>query len=289
MFDLYQLLVSIVLGIVQGISEWLPVSSKTQILLVSDNLMHLTFQQAYAFGLFMEIGTILAAVIYFRRELLTLIRVLIGKGKGDESKLFKFVLISTIATGIIAVPIYVVVAKMSSGYNLGIPMMLLGMILFLDAALIKYSRSKYLVDKNRKTISHMGVRDYILVGLAQGLAALPGVSRSGATTSTLLLLNVEANEAFRLSFLDMIFATTAAVFVTLIFSKASVMTAVADVGITGLIISIIVATIISLFLIRFLLDIAKKSKVIYLIIALGLIAFIGGVALFMHPTAFSFG
>ncbi len=289
MFDLYQLFVSVVLGIVQGISEWLPISSKTQIIIVSTELMHISFQQAYAFGLFMEIGTILAAVIYFRKELYTLIMVLIGRAHGEDRRLFNFVLISTAVTGIIAVPLYLIVDKISGGYNIGIPMILLGLILFGDALLIRHSRSKYAIDKNRKQLSNIGIKEYILVGIAQGLAALPGVSRSGATTSTMLLLNMEANEAFRLSFLDMIFATTAAVFVTLIFSGGSVHTAVADVGIYGLLVSIVIATIVSLFLIDFLLNMAKKSKIVYFIAALGFIALIGGIIITFFPLGFSAG
>lgn len=277
------------LGIVQGISEWLPISSKTQIILVSQYLLGLNFQEAYAFGLFMEIGTILASIIYFRREVWALIRVLIGRGDGDEKKLFKFVVITTIVTGIIAVPLYLLVASISSGYNIGLPMIILGIVLFIDALLIKYSRSKYADDRKRKTLKSVGLKEYVLVGIAQGLAALPGVSRSGATTSTMLLLNVEANEAFRLSFIDMIFATTAAVFVTLIFSRASVAIAVADVTLAGLAVAIIVATAISLVLINFLLNIAKKPKVVYLITALGAIALVGGILISFFPLAFAAG
>ena len=61
-------LLRIILGGNQGISDWLPVSSKTQIILTSQYLLGLDFQQAYAFGLFLEIGTAFAAIIYFRRE-----------------------------------------------------------------------------------------------------------------------------------------------------------------------------------------------------------------------------
>ena len=56
------------MGIIQGISEWLPISSKMQIIVSSTYLLKLTFQQAYTFGLFMEIGTIIAAFTYFRKD-----------------------------------------------------------------------------------------------------------------------------------------------------------------------------------------------------------------------------
>ena len=287
--SIYQLFVSIVLGIVQGISEWLPISSKTQIILVSQYLLGLNFQQAYAFGLFMEIGTILASLIYFRKQVWVLIKVIIGRGSAGDWKLFKFVLVSTIVTGIIAVPLYVVVDSVSGGYNIGLPMIILGIVLFIDAILIWHSRSKYAINTNRKRLNQIGLKEYIMVGIAQGLAALPGVSRSGATTSIMLLLNVEADEAFRLSFVDMIFATTAAVFVTLIFSKASVAAALADVSLAGLVVAIIIATAISLVLINFLLNIAKKSKIIYLTAALGCIALAGGILISLFPFTFAAG
>ena len=68
-----------IIGIIQGISEWLPISSKTQIIVSSTYLLQLTFQQAYTFGLFMEIGTIIAAIVYFRKELIEMIQVLLGE------------------------------------------------------------------------------------------------------------------------------------------------------------------------------------------------------------------
>lgn len=278
LLSVQQIIYGIILGIVQGISEWLPISSKTQIIFVSTYLLHLTFQQAYAFGLFMEIGTILAAVIYFRKELWELVNVLLSHGTAESKELFKYVIVSMLATAVIAGPIYIFLEKSLTGtYNLGIPMLIMGLVLIGDALLIKYSRSKYNNDKNRRTLLHMNIKDYLLIGIAQGIAALPGVSRSGATTSTMLLLNVEAKEAFRLSFIDMIFATSAAVVLTLVASRSAISSALAIIGISGLIISIIVATIVSLFLINFLLGIARKTSIIYLTSGLGMIALIGGV------------
>ena len=273
-----QVAYGIILGVVQGISEWLPISSKTQILFVSTYLLHLTITQAYAFGLFMEIGTILAAVIYFRKELFSLVKTLFNGGDKESKSLLKYVVISTISTAIIAAPIYIyIVDSLTGAYNLGIPMLIIGVVLIADALLIKYSRSKYNKDKRRKTLKQLSIRDYIVVGVMQGFAALPGVSRSGATTSMLLLLNVEAQEAFRLSFIDMIFATTGAVFLTLIASRAQIIGALAMIGVYGLLVSIAVATVVSLLFINFLLGIAKKSSIVYLTSGLGIIALLGGI------------
>jgi undecaprenyl-diphosphatase len=273
---LYRLFVGLVLGVVQGISEWLPISSKTQVLLASTYLMHISFQQAYTFGLFMEIGTILAAIIYFRNEIYSLLKVLAMGGTGQEKKLFVYVLVATIVTGLIGAPLYIY-ADSITGISVGIPMIIVGLILIVDAVVIKYSRKKNISSVNKRKFHDLKMKDYILVGLAQGIAALPGVSRSGITTSAMLLMDVEADEAFRLSFLIGIFASAAAFALTLIVSHTNVSAAVTILGIPGLIVAIITSTVISLFLIDWLIKVAGRSKIVYLTTALGIIAIASGI------------
>ena len=264
-----------IIGIIQGISEWLPISSKTQIIVSSTYLLKLTFQQAYTFGLFMEIGTIIAAVVYFRKDLTEMIQVLLGSKNKVHRKLLIYVVVVTLITGIIAVPLYLV-ADSISGIALGIPMLIVGLVLIADAALIRYSRKKREKGINSRKLENLSLRDYMLIGIVQGISALPGVSRSGTTTSAMLLLDVEPDEAFRLSFLAGIFASIGAFGLTLVVSKSNVDAAVAGIGLVGLAVAIIVATIVSLFLIDFLIKIAGKSKIIYLITALGIIAMVSG-------------
>jgi len=273
-----QLAYGAVLGIVQGISEWLPISSKTQIIIVSTYLLKLSFNQAYAFGLFMEIGTVFASVIYFRKEVVLMTKAIFGKGTREGRLLLKYVLISTIITGILGSALYLIVENSSTQvtYNVGLPMIVVGLVLIVDALFIKYSRSKYSRNENRRGVEQLGLKDYVVVGIAQGIAALPGVSRSGATTSALLLLNMETDEAFRLSFINMIPATIGAILLTWIASKSAISAGIASIGVFGLVIAIAIATVISLLLIGFLLGIAKKSSIIYLTAALGIIALVGG-------------
>ena len=263
-------------GVVQGIAEWLPISSKTQVIIVSTYLLNMPFSEAYTFGLFMEIGTVLAAVIYFRKELASIVRFLMRRGDAESRRLFNYVLVSMVLTGIVGVPLYMVVDSIQGRYNAGIPMLLMGLILIGDALLIRHARSARAAAGKRRKLRDMGVRDYVLVGIAQGIAALPGVSRSGTTTSAMLLMNVEADEAFRLSFLNSIFATSAAVALTLVVSRGNVATAVGAIGVPGLAIAIAVSTVVSLLLISLMLRIAKHSKIVYLTAALGALALFGG-------------
>ena len=180
-------IIGILLGIIQGISEWLPVSSKTQILLASTLLLRLNFSQAYALGLFLEGGTFLAALIYFRKEVWKTLLAIVGKG-GEEGKLLlKFIIIVTIVTAIIAVPIYKFISSIN-GPVIGIPMIILGILLIIDGVLIKLSKS----NKAHKELKNLSIVDMVLIGISQGIAALPGVSRSGTTVSAMLFLKIRA-------------------------------------------------------------------------------------------------
>ena len=275
MSTILQLIYDAVIGIIQGISEWLPISSKTQIIVSSSYLLKLSFQQAYTFGLFMEIGTIIAAVAYFRKELFDMIQVLLGSKNKAHRKLLVYVVVVTLVTGIIGAPLYIV-ADSISGIAIGIPMLVIGIVLIADAGVIRYSRKRREKGMNSRKLENLTRRDYLLIGIAQGIAALPGVSRSGMTTSAMLLTNVEPDEAFRLSFLVGIFASAGAFGLTLITTKSNVAAAVAGIGLSGLAMAIIVSTVVSLFLIDFLVKVAGKSKIIYLTSALGIIAMASG-------------
>src|SRR5208283_4272435 len=262
-----QLLYSIIIGIIQGISEWLPISSKTQIIVSSTYLLKLTFQQAYTFGLFMEIGTLAAAVIYFRKDMGKLVQVLLGSKDEMKRKLFFYVLIVTVITAAIAAPLYLI-ADSITGIAVGIPMLIIGLVLIGDAALIRYSKKRHGSGVAPRKLENLSIKDYLIIGITQGISALPGVSRSGITTSAMLLLGIEPDEAFRLSFTAGIFAALGAFGLTLIASKSNVSASIANIGLTGLIVAIITSFIISLFLIDFLIKFAGKQKITYLTTAL---------------------
>ncbi len=210
------IVLGIVLGLVQGISEWIPISSKTQILLVSSFLLGLGFSSGYAFGLFMEIGTIIAAIIYFRKEFMEVILAILGKGTKNDIIMLKYLLTATVVTGLMGVPIYLFVVSLVKGPVIGVPMMILGTVLIIDGITIFFTRRSYVP---KKGISELTWKDFVIVGFAQGLAALPGVSRSGMTTSALILLGVKPEEAFRLSFIALIPASLGAIGVTVLFSR----------------------------------------------------------------------
>jgi len=260
------ILLSIVVGIVQGVAEWLPISSKTQVLLASTVLFGLPLVVAYAFGLFMEIGSVLSALTYFRKDMFS---ALIFK----DRRLLTYLVVVTAVTAVVAVPIYLAVEKLlENPYNVGAPMIVLGMVLIANGLYIRHSR----INPKIEGLGQMKMKHYIAVGLAQGIAAFPGVSRSGMTTSTMLLMGVKPELAFRLSFLAYIPAAVGAFMVTILLSRAEVNSAIASINLTGILIAITTAAITGLLVISYLLRVAKNNKVYLINLALGVIAIVIG-------------
>src|SRR6267143_1490291 len=258
---------AIILGLVQGISEWLPISSKTQVLFASTLLFSLPLAAAYAFGLFMEIGSVGSALVYFRRDIRSLFK---------DRRLVVYLLVVTVFTGLVGAPLYYLTDKVlsTSPYNIGIPMVLLGLVLIGTGLYIRHSRT---TPRLVVGLEEMRLKNYVLVGIAQGIAALPGVSRSGMTVSTMLLMGVKPEQAFRLSYLAYIPASLGAFFVTLILSRSQVDTAIQVVEPTGVLIAIVTAAIVGIFVISYLLKFAKTSRIYVINFALGSVALIVGI------------
>jgi undecaprenyl-diphosphatase len=255
------------LGLVQGISEWLPISSKTQILFASTLLFSLPLAVAYAFGLFMEIGSVGSALVYFRRDIRSLF---------NDRTLLVYLIVVTVFTGLVGAPLYYLTDKVltSSPYNIGIPMVLLGLVLIGTGFYIRYSRTKPRIAIG---LEEMKLKNYVIVGIAQGIAALPGVSRSGMTVSTMLLMGVKPEQAFRLSYLAYIPASIGAFSVTLLLSRSQVDTAIQAVSPTGILIAIVTAALVGIVVISYLLKFAKKSRIYVIDFVLGGIALVLGI------------
>lgn len=271
-------LLGIVLGVVQGVSEWLPISSKTQIIIISSYLFPgLALTQAYDFGLFLEFGTFFAALLYFRKEVLMVLKALVGRGGEEGRLLLKFLLIATAITAVIGVAIFKLVSDATSGQApaLGVPMIALGCVLIGDAFLIRFARGRYVPKKGLKELS---LTDIVIVGIAQGIAALPGVSRSGATVSAMLLLGIRPEDSFRLSFLALIPASIGATGVTVLLGGADLSAVIGTVTVPVIALAILVAFMVGFIFVRVLLKAAGSRNIVLLTLALGALAIFSGVS-----------
>ena len=181
----------LILGIIQGITEWLPLSSSGMTTLAMTNIFGITdigliIHQA----LFLHLGTFFAALIYFRKEVKSILSF-----KKKTRKVLNFLIISTIITSILGIIIlkFLINNLEMTGKTITF---VVGFLLLITGGMQFASRKKGL--RTEKEIKNS---DGIVAGLAQGLAVLPGVSRSGITTSTLLLKKFNDTSALRLSFL----------------------------------------------------------------------------------------
>jgi len=263
------LIAALVLGIVQGISEWLPISSKTQIMIVSSLLLKLDISEAYSLGLFLESGSLLAAIIYFYREIREIILGMMGRSK-KGLRMLLYLVIVTLATGLVGVPLYLFVEENIKGFIIGIPMILLGIALLFDSLIIKISNKG-----GDKLFESTGIKHWLIVGISQGIAALPGISRSGMTTSAMLFMGLCAEEAFRLSFLALIPASAGASALTLLMGR-STYSAIGRIGYLGALVAMLISTLVSLAVIKSILRFARRSKVYRITFVLGIIAIISG-------------
>jgi len=188
------MLEQIVLGIVQGIAEWLPVSSEGILVLIKTNFFPIEqgLEKTLREVLFLHLGTFLAALLYFRKDVWQLITL-----KGDK-KVFNFLLIATLVSGILGYGLLKLFVNLEEDLALSskIITLVIGLLLLITAGLeLKAS------GKGNKELKDLTNQDSWLLGLMQGLSVLPGLSRSGLTVSTLLLRKFKSQDALKLSFL----------------------------------------------------------------------------------------
>lgn len=263
------ILESILLGIVQGITEWLPVSSKGNVAILGQ-LLGLSTNDAFAYAIILHIGTFLAALIYFRKEIVELI-------KGKDKKLLRFIIITLIFTGIMALPNYIILKKILETsslelfgliiYSQTIFVLVVGFFLIITGILQlakKKIKEAELTDKNA-----------FFLGLGQGLTVLPGMSRSGTTTSVMLFEGFSPEKAFHLSFLISI--------PTVILGEISFHILEKPALSPEMIFGIAAAAIVGYLTIDFLLKIVKKINFGKFCLALGTIYIVVGIISIFVP------
>ena len=193
------ILQQIILGIIQGITEWLPISSSGILALIMSNFFGITdLGFLLHTALLLHLGTFFAALIYFRREAWNLTKALFNyKNSDKETKLvLKFLIITTLITGIIGIFILKILTFINLELTGKTISFVIGFLLLITGIFQIKVRQRGL----RKEIN-LKNNDSLLLGIMQGLSSIPGLSRSGITISTLLLKKFDDTSALRLSFL----------------------------------------------------------------------------------------
>ena len=177
---------AIFLGLMQGIFEWLPISSEGQVMAFSLAFLKLNAMEALRWAVFLQFGTVAAAAFYFRRDIIDMLLL-------KRKKLSMFILIALFSTAITAIPTYLVLKAFINGSGTGFVLLGIGLLLIVMGVV---QHKKKLVKKTT-----LSTKNAFFLGLGQGFSVLPGISRSGTTTSILLFEGFEPERAFYLSFL----------------------------------------------------------------------------------------
>lgn len=167
------------LGIIQGITEFLPVSSSGH-LVILQKLLGIGGNKV-ALIVVLHLGTMLALIVFFFRDILKLL---------TDIKMLLFIIVVTIITGIIGISGKDFFTRLFSAPKIVAGALIVTGIILLFTKKFMHAKSEIL-----------DIKDALILGLAQGLAIIPGISRSGITISTLLFRKVERKTSFRFSFL----------------------------------------------------------------------------------------
>jgi undecaprenyl-diphosphatase len=193
-----EFLEAIVLGVIQGVVEWLPISSEGINSLIMVNFFGKSLLEAVVYSIWLHTGTLLAAVVYFRADVLKLARnfpayVKNPKKETEENRLTTFLIVSTALTGIIGL-LLLLFGIDKANISGAAATAFIGILLIFTGLLQKYSKKSC----EKKDIT---IIDSALVGGLQAFSVFPGISRSGITVSVLLLEKYTARDALKLSFL----------------------------------------------------------------------------------------
>lgn len=190
----------IILGLVQGIAEWLPVSSQGMVVLVSQFYQIGNFSDLVELALWLHLGTFFAALVYFWKEVVRLLRALLFWKQSDPQtqSLLIFYIIATLISGGIG---FLLLQGLTSVMNVMADQQawilgLIGISLLFTGILQLQKR----VDGVRNEGS-VTILDALIIGVFQGFAIVPGLSRSGLTIAGLLLRKFDEASSLRLSFI----------------------------------------------------------------------------------------
>ena len=240
---------AIILGIVQGLTEFLPVSSSGHL-----NLFPWVFgwdKISDSFDVALHLGTLLAIVIFFFKDWIELIKggfnQVVKKEKSTEGKMFWNLVIATIPAGILSLVLDKITDKII-GDNLNLEMLIIAIALIVMGIIL------YIVDKKAESkikYEKINLKQSLLIGTSQAIAAaFPGVSRSGITMTVARALKIDRESAAKYSFMLATPITAAAV----IFDLSSFTFNLAFFA------GVLASFIVGIIIIKFLLDFLRKGS-----------------------------
>lgn len=234
------IIIALILGIIQGLTEFLPISSSGHLVLLQ-NIFGIE-NNVILFDIILHLGTLFAVILVYRKSVLELI-------KNPFGKKMRLLVLGTIPTLIIA---FVFKDFFESAFG--------GNFLFFGflATSLLLLIADYITKKNQNYLT-MGYKQIIIMGIFQGLAILPGLSRSGSTTTSGLVMGVNKQDALEYSFLLSIPIILASLLYELIFTPIEF----ASISIAPIIVGFIASFVFGIISIVFMKKIIKNNTFKY--------------------------
>jgi undecaprenyl-diphosphatase len=240
---------AIILGIIQGLTEFLPVSSSGHLelakVILGDNSIP---EESLLFTIVLHFATALSTLVIFRKEIFEIFEGLFKFQWNKETQFSLKIIVSMIPTVFIGLFFEEEIASLFGGQIL-----LVGSMLLITALLL------LLADKAKDTTKNVTFRNAVVVGISQAIAILPGISRSGATISTAVLLGIDRTKAAKFSFLMVVPLIVGKVIKDI--SSGEINSISSD--ITPMIIGFFAAFVAGLLACKWMIALVKKSKLIY--------------------------
>ncbi|MFO8083459.1 MAG: undecaprenyl-diphosphate phosphatase [Desulfobacterales bacterium] len=252
---------AMVLGVVQGLTEFLPVSSSGHLVLLQ-NLFGLT-EPELLLDICLHVGTLAAVCVVFFREIRSILMTFVkiprlyrkhGKfmamfNNDPDIRIAGLIVFGSVPTGILGILFHEMADRIfSSVLIVGVMLLITGTFLWLTRRLSAHGNK----------LKQMKISDSLIIGFAQGLAILPGISRSGATISAALFLGLDRELAGRFSFLLCIPAIIGALALQL---KSPMV--YSSVPLTGILVGTLAAGITGFFALKILLSLVRKGSLYY--------------------------
>ncbi len=206
-----QLIKTIILGIIQGLTEWLPISSTGHLKLAEYSL---DLKAPILFDVILHIGTLIVILLFLRNDIKNILSALVRFDfKTENGKLIPLIIVGTIPTALIGI---IFGDLIETTFQNILPIA----IAFLICGIVLYSSKA-----GKESTDNIAYLTALIIGTAQGIAIIPGISRSGATIAIALLVGIKRKRAFKFSFLLSIPAILGALGLTLYKQSAELATA----------------------------------------------------------------
>ena len=245
---------AMLLAVIQGLTEFLPISSSAHLILFSE---FMSSDQNLFYDVSLHLGTLIAVCLYFRSDLIGIFNSVIKHKALLDSLLLKQLFISCIPTLLLGfILVDLIDAHLRTSTVIAVTTILFGFVLFLAT----------LKNPHKTQIDEITLRDALLIGLAQSLALIPGTSRSGITISVGLFLGLDNKTASKFSFLMAVPTIGAIAAYQLFTTDVQFLIQHFDINLLGLIISFIIAYFTIDFFIKFINRIGFLPFILYRII-----------------------